>query len=393
MPIEGVVLQMKSMHIDAVVNFPFPTPPDRTTLSKAEKVLGHLGALGVSSSVTKGLAAAGDPSHDGQITELGRLMSLFPLSPRFSRMLVSGQQQGCLPYIISVVSALSVGDPFLHDEGLDTDQDAEVDTEGKETERAHRKAFFTTQHVTLSTSYLILSNSISPRPIRRSEISPATFFESCLSLERTSLQAVAIISAPSTSLDRRYVSLIHFFMLLINVQAMEEIHKLRAQISNIVRANFPAADAGFIPKLMPPNELQLKVLRQLLAAGFIDQVAVRKDRVEQTSSAGVKYSTSKGVPYKALGVSEDVFIHPSSVLANAAPPEYVVFSELVRTSRVWIKGVTVINPAWLPSLANGSLCTFSKPTKNAAGDLVVTPRFGNDGWELPAVKAENAIKH
>jgi hypothetical protein len=27
MPIDGVVLQMKSMHIDAVVNFPFPTPP------------------------------------------------------------------------------------------------------------------------------------------------------------------------------------------------------------------------------------------------------------------------------------------------------------------------------------------------------------------------------
>lgn len=83
---------------------------------------------------------------------------------------------------------------------------------------------------------------------------------------------------------------------------------------------------------------QLKVLRQLLTAGFIDQVAVRKDRVEQTSSAGVQYATSKGVAYKALGISEDVFIHPSSVLANAPPPEYVVFHEVVRTSRVWLKG-------------------------------------------------------
>lgn len=35
---EGVVLQMKSMNIDTIVNFPFPTAPDRTSLKKAEKV-------------------------------------------------------------------------------------------------------------------------------------------------------------------------------------------------------------------------------------------------------------------------------------------------------------------------------------------------------------------
>ncbi|KAJ7505327.1 P-loop containing nucleoside triphosphate hydrolase protein [Mycena galericulata] len=348
MPIEGVVLQMKSMHIDAVVNFPFPTPPDRATLFKAEKVLGHLGALGVASSVKKGLSAAGI-SNDGQITELGRLMSLFPLSPRFSRMLVSGQQQGCLPYIISVVSALSVGDPFLHDEGLAADEDIEPDTDGKGTDSARRKAFYTTQH-----THSTLGNFTSDV-----------------------FRILSVVGAYEFAGGGHKFCAEHF----VRPKAMEEIHKLRAQISNIT--------AGFIPKLMPPNELQLKVLRQLLAAGFIDQVAVRKDRIEQTSSAGVKYSTSKGVPYKALGVAEDVFIHPSSVLANAAPPEYVVFSELIRTSRVWIKGVTVINPAWLASLANESLCTFSKPMKNAAGDLMVIPRFG-DGWELPAIKAENA---
>ncbi|KAJ7459856.1 P-loop containing nucleoside triphosphate hydrolase protein [Mycena latifolia] len=361
-PIEGVVLQMKSMHIDAVVNFPFPTPPDRSTLYKAEKVLGHLGALGVASSVTKGLTATGDSSVDGQITELGRLMSLFPLSPRYSRMLVSGQQQGCLPYIISIVSALSVGDPFLHDEAVVADEENGTDADSlelKETERTRRKAFFTTQHTHSS-----LGNFTSDV-----------------------FRILSVVGAYEFAGGGHKFCAEHF----VRPKAMEEIHKLRAQISNIVQANFPTANAGFVPKLMPPNELQLKVLRQLLAAGFIDQVAVRKDRVEQTSSAGVKYATSKGVAYKALGVFEDVFIHPSSVLANAAPPEYVVFSELIRTSRVWIKGVTVINPAWLSSLANGSLCTFSKPNKNASGDLMVIPRFGTDGWELPAVKAESII--
>ena len=41
------------------------------------------------------------------------------------------------------------------------------------------------------------------------------------------------------------------------LQAMEEIHKLRAQISNIVRTNFADTDAGFTPKLPPPQDIQV----------------------------------------------------------------------------------------------------------------------------------------
>jgi ATP-dependent RNA helicase DHX37/DHR1 len=39
------MLTMKSMNIDAVVNFPFPTPPDRQGLRRAEMLLTNLGAL------------------------------------------------------------------------------------------------------------------------------------------------------------------------------------------------------------------------------------------------------------------------------------------------------------------------------------------------------------
>ena len=151
MPIDGVVLQMKSMHIDAVVNFPFPTPPERPALLKAEKTLVYLGALRTSSS---GLM-------EGQISELGRAMALFPLSPRFSRMLVSGQQHGCLPYVICIVSAMSVGDPFIYEEAIDNDasKDSEEgqelgDLEGevaeaKEKRRSLRKAFFQSHQVSI----------------------------------------------------------------------------------------------------------------------------------------------------------------------------------------------------------------------------------------------------
>lgn len=135
---------------------------------------------------------------------------------------------------------------------------------------------------------------------------------------------------------------------------MEEIHKLRAQISSIVQANFPGLDTGFVPSLEPPSDLQvsrppcrvflaidacqIKVLRQLLSAAFIDQVAVRKDKVDRTTSTGTQYKNSKGIAYRAIGILEDVFIHPSSILSSISPPEYVVYHEVVRTTRTWMKG-------------------------------------------------------
>jgi len=65
---------------------------------------------------------------------------------------------------------------------------------------------------------------------------------------------------------------------------------------------------------------------------------VRKELVEKDSATGVQHTTAKGVPYRAMGISEDVYIHPSSMLAMTSPPDYVVYHEVVRTSQVWLKG-------------------------------------------------------
>jgi ATP-dependent RNA helicase DHX37/DHR1 len=162
MPIEGIVLTMKGMNIDAVANFPFPTPPDRDALRRAEKTLVHLGALESSESVTK---------VGGKITGLGKSMALFPLSPRFAKMIVAGQQHGCLPYVIAIVCALSVGDPFIREANLgDDDEESAVASNGgdeadktlsraeiahirdpdiraKEERKVLRKAFFKVQQV------------------------------------------------------------------------------------------------------------------------------------------------------------------------------------------------------------------------------------------------------
>ncbi|KAK4703639.1 ATP-dependent RNA helicase DHX37/DHR1, partial [Phenoliferia sp. Uapishka_3] len=406
MPIEGVVLQMKSMNIDAVANFPFPTPPDRESLRRAEKTLVNLGALEASNSSSK---------VGGRITELGRSMSLFPLSPRFSKMLVAGQQHGCLPYVIAIVCALSVGDPFIRETNLgDGEEDSpevtpamaltpseirhirDPELRAKEELKVTRKAFFSVQ-----SKYAALGKGASDV-----------------------FKLLSVVGAYEYEGGKDSFCEANF----VRTKAMQEIHKLRSQISRIVQSTYPGIDAGFVPKLQPPSETQvilphyfhcscpdfpplekLKVLRQLITSAFIDQVAVRKDLVDKSSSLSYsKVSSTRGVPYLAFGVEEDLFIHPSSGVFHSSPAEFIIFQDLHRTSKVWMKTITKINPAWLPVLGK-PLCTFSKPIETAAtviaakgapgsanGDTrktFVIPRFGaGQGIELKPVLVEQRLE-
>ena len=140
------------MHVDAVANFPFPTPPDRQSLRQAEKMLTYLGAL----EAPPNTAPFG--SVGGTVTDIGRTMSLFPLSPRFSKMLVSSRRHGCLPYAIAIVSAMSVGDPFLREDALAIDDEDPSESEevihiskevarAKELSKQRRRAYFVSRQV------------------------------------------------------------------------------------------------------------------------------------------------------------------------------------------------------------------------------------------------------
>jgi ATP-dependent RNA helicase DHX37/DHR1 len=61
-PVEDLVLQMKDLGIDRIVNFPFPTPPTRDSLAAAENLLVQLGAL----QVVQQLDSNGKPIRHNQ---------------------------------------------------------------------------------------------------------------------------------------------------------------------------------------------------------------------------------------------------------------------------------------------------------------------------------------
>merc|ERR1712151_797989 len=67
-----VVLTLKKLGIDDLVHFDFMDPPAPETLMRALEQLNYLGAL----------------DDEGDLTELGRQMSEFPLDPQLARIII-----------------------------------------------------------------------------------------------------------------------------------------------------------------------------------------------------------------------------------------------------------------------------------------------------------------
>ena len=91
-----VVLTLKASGVDDLRKFRWLEKPDEVSLTHAEELLADLGALDKNKS----------------ITPIGRKMLVFPLHPRYARMLLAAQEYGCV-YQAALVAALTQGRDLL----------------------------------------------------------------------------------------------------------------------------------------------------------------------------------------------------------------------------------------------------------------------------------------
>ena len=69
------------------------------------------------------------------------------------------------------------------------------------------------------------------------------------------------------------------------------------------------------------------------------------------------------VPYfQSCSTDSATFIHPESAMFDKLP-EYVVYQEIVETSKLYLKGVTSIEEDWLAVFAPYK-CSFSQPLES-----------------------------
>jgi HrpA-like RNA helicase len=95
--LSSVVLQLKKLGIDDLVHFDFMDPPAPETLMRALELLNYLEAI----------------DDNGDMTELGALMSEFPLDPQLAKTLIASVELKCSNEILSIVAMLSVPYCFL----------------------------------------------------------------------------------------------------------------------------------------------------------------------------------------------------------------------------------------------------------------------------------------
>lgn len=335
MPVEGLVLQMKAMGVDKVAQFPFPTEIPNWSLTEGVKTLQYLNAL----------------DANEKITVMGQQMSLFPLHPRHAKMLLIGNQNDSLPFVIALVSSMTVANIF--------------NVQGSERPKL---------------------------PV--------------LNAKADVLQLLAASAAYSWTQTNEFCASMD-----LRPKAMKEVESLRGQLCRMVAQTlrpdaYKVLQEKLSQPLPPPNPVQVSTLMQVVAAAYIDQVAVRLHLVkptEETQKVSVRQVSR--VPYESI-TGQHVYIHPSSIMNQA--PDYVVYQSLTlnESETIRMRPLTTVTLPQLGQLAKGTpLVSFSKPLggayapkmKGSVRESWVVPRFGacigtgGAGWDLPPQKLKQHL--
>ncbi|MGY1855340.1 ATP-dependent RNA helicase HrpA [Modestobacter sp. SYSU DS0290] len=103
----SVLLQMASLELGDVADFPFIDPPDRRAVADGLALLEELAAL----------------DGEGRLTETGRALAALPLDPRIARMVVEADRRGVLEEVLVIAAGLTVQDvrerPAEHQQAAD----------------------------------------------------------------------------------------------------------------------------------------------------------------------------------------------------------------------------------------------------------------------------------
>ncbi|KAL2092561.1 hypothetical protein ACEWY4_012359 [Coilia grayii] len=319
-PVEDLVLQMKDLNIQKVVNFPFPTPPSSEALLAAEELLISLGALE-------------PPPRQGRMRELqrarlscpisplGRAMAAFPVSPRYAKMLALGRQQGCMAYLIALVAAMTVREIFQDlDRAVAKDEDSDTLKQRRARMAQMRRLWAGQGQTLLLGDLMVMLGAVG-----------ACEFAGC---------------TPQFCEENG-----------LRYKAMVEIRRLRGQLTNAVNAVCPDLGVFVDSKMAPPTAAQVQCIRQVVLAGLGDHLA---RRVQSEEILDPKWVNG----YKTPLLDEPVFIHPNSALHKSLP-EFLVYQEIMETTKMYMRGVCAVEAEWVPKLLP-QYCHFSAPEESPA---------------------------
>lgn len=344
------------MYIEKIQNFPFPTLPDLLNIEATEKRLVMLGAL------EKRIVDIEKKTESILITSLGKIISTFPVSPRYGKMLAIAIQQDLLDYAIAIVSLLTVQEIFIY-----PDQQKQTEEDENEEDLVKLKKESGTEKFNLIKKKWLTSNS------NLGDI--MLMLKACFASE---LNENRLTYCLSNNLRHK---------------AMVEVHKLRKLLIKEIGSNFEGLKLTTdLKSVQLPNDEQARKLQQLMLICFCDHIAKRLSNEELSSSDKLKKIKNA---YRSVELEDPVFLHDKTVLKESHP-EWIVYQEIFENNKLYMRTVVAIESSWIPIYASGQ-CTFSKPLEqpepyyDKQSDQIkcyVMPTVGPFSWKLKQTPIE-----
>ncbi|XP_042391527.1 pre-mRNA-splicing factor ATP-dependent RNA helicase DEAH1-like isoform X1 [Zingiber officinale] len=253
----NVVLTLKSLGINDLVNFDFMDPPPSEALLKALEQLYALNAL----------------NSLGELTKTGRRMAEFPLDPMLSKTIVASEKYKCSEEAITIASMLSIGNSIFY-----RPKDKQVHAD-------NARMNFHTGNVGDHIALLNVYNSW-----KETNYSTQWCYEN-----------------------------------YIQVRSMKRARDIRDQLEGLLER----------VEIEPTSNLSdLDAVKKAITSGFFHHSA----KLQKTGA------------YKTVKNPQTVHIHPSSGLAEVLP-RWVIYHELVLTTKEYMRQVTELKPDWLIEIA------------------------------------------
>lgn len=274
----NTILYLKVLGIDDVIGFRYLDPPQVDAIEDALVQLHLLGAI----------------DKNGNVTPIGKQLSLFPLEPNLGRVVVESIALDCFPEVIRIVAMLSVENIYVTPK-----------VDAQDAYECHRDFFSDYgDHISLLRIMRAWEDDARENRIDRSRHDEMKRWCKQYWLNARALRMACLV-----------------------VQQL-------LPLANSVKSN------------IEPIICDLKLndrIRKSFCAGFFMKAA-RRCTIESV--------------YKCL--SDDyklVHIHPSSSLHEIRTTEFILYQEIVHTSRSYLRNVLCVEKTWLDDCAGAFLFT------------------------------------
>lgn len=257
----SIVLLLKSLGINNLLEFEFMDPPPNETLISSLNLLFALQAL----------------NTKGELTKIGRQMAEFPTDPMLAKAVLASDKFGCVDEVLSIVSMLSEASALFF-----RPKDKKIHADSARNRFTVKEGG---DHVTLLNIWNQWVDS---------DFSPIWSRENFL-----------------------------------QQRSLTRARDVRDQLAKLCeRVEVSPSSCG---------AANIEPIKKALTAGFFPNAA----RLQRSGDA-----------YRTVKNNTTVYIHPSSVLMAADPPEkMVIYYELVQTTKEYMRSCMPIKGAWLTEVA------------------------------------------